>query len=62
MAKKNLTGKILDKRVVNRYVERGDLSEKELAKYLKDLPDRKDASETLDLSEAEPGGNGEAAS
>jgi hypothetical protein len=60
MAKNPMDDRKLDKRVLHRYVERGDLTEKEVAKYLKDLPDRKEASEHLDLEETEPGGNGEA--
>lgn len=68
MAKKPLSERELDVRVVERYVERGTLSSQELDKYLADLPDLTDSYEVIDLEDPEPtaegshngeGGNGE---
>ncbi|MBN2362410.1 MAG: hypothetical protein JXR83_23360 [Deltaproteobacteria bacterium] len=54
-----LNDRILDRRVVDRYVRKGVLSERELAKRLKDLPDVSGASELLDLDDIPSSGNGE---
>lgn len=54
-----LSDRILDKRVVDRYVRKGALSERDLAKQLKELPDMASASEPLDLDESAAPGNGE---
>jgi len=51
--------RVLDKRVVERYVRKGALSERDLAKLLKELPDVASASEPLDLDEPAAPGNGE---
>ena len=54
-----LNDRILDRRVVDRYVRKGALSEKDLAKQLKELPDMASASEPLDLDDKPASGNGE---
>ena len=51
--------KVLDRRVVDRYVRKGALSERDLAKQLKELPDMASASEPLNLDDAPATGNGE---
>ena len=51
--------KILDRRVVDRYVRKGLLSDKDLARQLKELPDMASASEPLDLDDKPASGNGE---
>ena len=54
-----LNDRILDRRVVDRYVHKGALSERDLAKLLKELPDVAGASEPLNLDDAPAAGNGE---
>jgi hypothetical protein len=51
--------KVLDRRVVDRYIRKGTLSERDLAKQLKELPDMANASEPLDLEDVPAAGNGE---
>lgn len=59
MAKQPLSDRIMDQRVVDRYVLRGELTDKDLAKHLKSLPDLTDASEALNIEESAAEGNSE---
>ena len=52
MAKK-ISDRMLDVRVNQRYVKRGNISQKDLDGHIKTLPDLVDACEHLDLNESE---------
>ncbi|MEW5849747.1 MAG: hypothetical protein AB2A00_13095 [Myxococcota bacterium] len=56
--------KHLDKRVVDRYLRRGVLNDKDFKQYLKDLPDQEGHYDVVEVPEAgadEEEGDGEAA-
>lgn len=48
MSKENL---LYDVRVINRHIEEGSLTKKDYKTYLKELPDSKEKSETLQIEE-----------
>ena len=53
--KEHLNPKYLDKRVVERYIKRGLVDEKEYGRHLKSLPDQTDQASRVDVEVTEEG-------
>jgi hypothetical protein len=53
--KEHLNPRYLDKRVVERYLKRGTVDEKEYARHLKALPDLADKAQRVDVEVQQEG-------